>query len=129
MARKLSRKNCEMKFYDKISDTTIALFYDLPTTEMRINYQNEQIVREGNKVRSALGETRQKYGAMILAGFGSGAFENAQGKAISCLPADKNYDPDWKKLVEDNASDIIETLAVHVFEVPLTRVAKEENFT
>ncbi|MCE5212103.1 MAG: hypothetical protein LLG40_11160 [Deltaproteobacteria bacterium] len=129
MGRRLCLNGCEMTFYDKISDTNITLFYDLPETEDRIKYQNEQVVREGNKIKSVLGETRQKYGLKILTGFKKGNFENAAGQPISSDKNDKEYDPNWKKLITDNASDIIEMLAVTVFEVPLTRMAKAENPT
>lgn len=97
----------------------------MPTTQERIDYQNEQVTREGNTIKSKMGETRQKFGLAILTGFDDGSFENDKGKAISCDPKSKDYDAKWKDLITINAPDIIEVLAVTVFDVPLTRIAKE----
>jgi len=105
-----------MMFEDKISNSTITFFYYLPTTEERISYSSEQVIRKGNKVENKTSETRVKHGLKIIAGFKDGDFI-VKGRPISWDPKSPNYDPAWKTLVRKYASDLVAALAIMVFEV------------
>lgn len=118
MARMLNDKPCEVTFFDRISDSKITLSYRLPTTEERVKYANSLIRRRGNKIENTTGDARLKYGAVILLGISDGSFETEKGP-LSSDPQSPQYDPDWKNAVKKYAADVIEMLAVHVFEASL----------
>ena len=119
MARRLSDEINELRIEDNISGSTIVLYYRMPTTQESIGYTNELTQRKRNKLVMRFGETRQKYGALILKGFRDGDFERMEGGKYVPMAADpksENYFPEWKEHVMQHASDIIEALAIHVFE-------------
>lgn len=122
MARQLSDRHSEITILDRLSTddagnpTEITLYYDMPTTEDRVGYANEQITRKGNQVINNLIPTRIKYGLKILRGFKEGAFCDDSGRPISSDPGSPNYNAAWKTLVKKYAADIVQLLAVHVFE-------------
>jgi len=122
MPRDLSGGRNELTVQDNRSKSTIVLYYRDPTTKENVAYSNEMYQRKGRKVVTRLGETRQKYGSRILTGFREGDFvKNESGQQIP-LSSDKEskfHDPEWKKLLQERASDMIEILAIHVFESPV----------
>ena len=118
MPRLLNDKPCEVTFFDRISDSKITLFYRLPTTEERVAYSNSVVPRRGSKIESNIGATRIKNGSAILLGFRDGAFETEKGP-LSSDPLSPHYDPEWKKFVRQYAPDVLEMLAIHVFEASL----------
>lgn len=120
------KKPCEVTFFDRISDSKITLFYRLPTTEERVSYTNSLATRRGNKIESNVGTARLKYGSAILLGFKEGSFEKEEGKPIASDPASPNYDPAWKTVIRQYAQDVIEMLAVHVFETSLVSDTADE---
>lgn len=122
MARQLSDTHNEITILDRLSTdqdgspTEITLYYDMPTTEDRIGYATEQITRKGNQVVNNLIPTRIKYGLKILRGFKEGSFCGEDGLPMSSDTASPRYNAAWKSLVKRYASDIVQLLAVHVFE-------------
>lgn len=118
MARRLSDEINELRIEDNISGSTIVLYYRMPTTRESIGYTNGLTRRKKNKLVMNMGETRQKYGARILKGFRDGDFERMDGEYLPMAsdPKSVNYCPEWKEHVMQHASDIIEALAIHVFE-------------
>jgi hypothetical protein len=66
---------------------------------------------------------------LILTGFKKGAFSDGKGNLISSDKGQSGYIETWKSLVKEYASDVVETLAVTVFDVSVTRVANIENPT
>lgn len=127
MPRVLNDKPCEVTFFDRISDSRITLYYRLPTPEERIKYTNSGITRRGNKMEPRLGETRVNYGLLILTGFKDGDFEKAPRQPIASDQESPNYDPGWKSLVKQYAADVLEMLAVHVFEASLVSDLPDDN--
>ena len=117
MPRELSDELCELVLEDRISNSQITLYHDMPTTEDRIGYANEQVVRKGNKVQNRTGETRIKYALKILKGFKEGDFTKGKNQPISADPQSPLYDPAWKAIIKKYAADILELLAIRVFEV------------
>jgi hypothetical protein len=117
MPRELSDELCTLIFEDRISNSLLTLYHDMPTTEMRIGYANEQIVRKGNKVENRSVETRIKYALKILRGFKEGDFTKGKNQPISADPKSPLYDPAWKAIVKKYAADVLELLAIRVFEV------------
>ena len=115
MARMLGDQPNEIRFKDQLGGGDIALFYSTPTPDMRAKYANEMIRREGGKIVRRVGEVRQRYGARILTGIRDGDFTSAAGP-VSSDPKSGAYRKDWKELVSQYASDLVELLAAHVFE-------------
>jgi hypothetical protein len=119
MPRRLSDDRNELILQDNISGGQIALYYRMPTTTERVAFANESIRRMASRIELKRGEMRLKYGAAILDGIREGDFEvkkNGAYVAIASDPASPNFDPDWKNFVKNHAADLIEILAVHVFE-------------
>jgi len=109
----------ELKINDAISGETISLFYRLPTTEERVRYGKASIRREGNKIKNEIVESRQKYGKLILTGIKDGDFvkiENGKEVSYSSNPQSPDYDSNWKELVCRYASDLVEFMALQIFE-------------
>lgn len=120
MGRLLSEKPCEVTFNDRISGSRITLYYRTPTSEELIRYRNAQFTRRGQAVAPTMGEARLKYGAEILTGFAPGAFETDEGPLTTGTPG-------WKDLVLRHAPDVVEMLAVHVFELGVTLAEAEPS--
>jgi hypothetical protein len=119
MARRLSEEQNELKIRDQLSNSEIVLYYKMPTTEQRLQYFNESVQRKGNRIVTRIGEQRQHFGFLILTGFRDGDFEiylENQYVPISSNPASRHFHPDWKQWLKEHAMDLIELLAVHVFE-------------
>jgi hypothetical protein len=129
--RILSDEPCKVTFTDNIAGGKITLEYRLPTPDERVIYSNALITRKGKKVESAYGETRQKWGYNILTGITDGEFGRNKKTPISSSPQSPIYDAEWKEIVKKFAPDVIERLAMHVFENALTisEVEEEENPT
>ena len=126
MPRELSAEPCEVTFDDRISGDKITLYYRMPTTEERVKYANGYVTRKGNQIVSTLGELRMKAGSAVLTGFNTGAFQTDKG-LISSKAGEPGYDPAWKAAVKQHASDIVEALAIHVFESSLGRSAQQQT--
>lgn len=127
MPRALNDKPCEVTFFDRISGSKLTLYFDLPTTENRMEYANSMVTRVGNKIKNNTIEVRQKWGSKILRGFKDGDFEKGKDMPVSSDPQSPHYDPEWKALVQKYASDVIAMLAMHVFESPLSSAAPDED--
>ena len=127
MARRLGGDNI-LIIQDNISDTQIHLKYRMPTTGEIISYRNGSTKRVRNQLVSRVGENRLEHGKKILTGFREGDFERyIDGKwtFISSNPRSDHYDPSWKDLVAEQAPDLIETLAVHVFDASSQVIQQE----
>lgn len=119
MPRRLSDELNELRIEDNISGSTIVLHYRMPTTPESIGYTNGLTQRRKNKLVMNMGQTRQKYGAKILEGFRGGDFERMEGAEylpMASDPKSEHYFPEWKEHIKKFAPDIIEALAIHVFE-------------
>lgn len=133
MARRLGDSLNEMRFQDNLSGTEIVLLYRMPTTKERIAYTNESYQRKGRKIINRSVETRMKYGLAILGGFREGDFEkkmpDGKWEPIASDSASEQYFPEWKAHVEKYASDLVEHLALRVFDMPVQtpEEASEEN--
>ena len=127
MPRLLNDKPCEVTFHDRISDSDITLCYRLPTTEERIAYANEHVIRKGGAIKNNTGAARVKYGLLILTGFKEGAFAKEEGKPLSCDPQSPHYDAAWKTVVRKYASDILSLLAVHAFDASVVTAPEDEE--
>lgn len=114
-------------FDDNISGGKITLEYRMPTPDERVKYANEQVVRSGRKVKSASGETRQKYGLRILTGITDGQFTQEGGKPLSSDKNSPHYNEGWKAIIAQYASDVVATLAQHVFENAVSAADTEND--
>lgn len=130
MARRLGDDLNEMRFKDNLSGSEIVLYYNMPETSDRIAYTNESYQRKGRKLINRSVETRLKFGFKILAGFREGDFERkVDGKWVP-MSSDKNSDyyfPEWKDHVRKYASDLLEHLAMRVFDLPVGVPDDEEE--
>jgi len=131
MARRLGDELNEMRFQDNLSNSEIVLKYRMPTTPERVGYTNESYQRKGRKMISRPVETRLKYGLKILEGIREGDFEikgpDGTWIVISSDLESDHYFADWKAHVEKYASDIVELLAIRVFDVPVQAAPEEED--
>jgi len=130
MPRVLGTHKNELKIHDNLSHSDITLYYRMPVTEEAVGYTNETLQRKGKKVKTALGETRQKYGLKILTGFEEGGLAKPSGDGqvlFSSDPRSECFDPEWKTLIAEHAPDLIEVLAIHVFEQSIDQVEDDED--
>lgn len=130
MARRLSNDPCRVTFADKISGGTITFPYRMPATEERAGYENELWTKDEKtgEVKDCVRATRRKYGLKILTGITEGDFEDAAGNPISSDPASEHYREDWADQVKEFASDLLELLAIHVYEPNVRGVANTDPF-
>jgi hypothetical protein len=127
MARVFGEPENELRLFDNISGSSIALRYRNPTTRERADYEGACIRRVRNKIEYTRAEARVKYGAIILTGFREGDFERvADGKRVplSSDPKSPRYCQDWKEQVVANAADLVMALAAHVFDAPVQEDAE-----
>jgi hypothetical protein len=104
---------------DPIGGGEIVFFYRTPTTDERQQYNSSLFQARRGKVKSTIAQARQRFGKIILTGFREGDFvlqEGEQRVIFSSDPQSANYRESWKDLVMNYASDLVETLAFHVFE-------------
>ena len=125
-----------IKLQDSLSGGEIHLYYRFPSPDEIISYRNGDTKRKGNKIIMCTGENRLKHGLKILTGFRDGDFaksiETKPGSKpkivpISSDPDSENYDKNWKSLVKAQASDLIESMAVTVFDQSATVVRPEDQ--
>lgn len=120
MARRLTLEgDNKLLIQDHLSGTQLEICYRQPTTQERTNFMNMSVTRKNGKVKFQHSEARLKFGADIMKGFRDGDFEVSEGgvfKPIASDPQSPNYRPDWKNRVKEMAPDIIELLALRVFE-------------
>ncbi len=122
MPRRLGEELSELRIQDNLSNSEIVLRYRTPTTQERLGYENAKAVRKGGRVEDKRPQARQKYGMKILAGFREGDFERmVDGKwtPISSNPDSPNYWPEWKSVIAEQAGDMVEALAIQVFDLPV----------
>jgi hypothetical protein len=100
---------------DAVSGSTLELYYRTPKTSEMAAYQAKFIKRQGKKVLINSFETRLEFGLKIITGFREGDF-GVDGKPISSDPSSPNYREDWKRLLKENAADVVTVLAFTVFE-------------
>lgn len=111
-----------MILQDNLSDGEIHLKYRMPSPKEIISYRNGGTRREKNKLVYRTGENRLEHGLKILVGIRDKDFfkiVNGDAVPISSDPKSKDYDPDWKKQIEDLAPDLVEILAVQVFDASI----------
>jgi hypothetical protein len=125
MGRILDDEPCVLKLNDRISNSKLTLEYRTPTTAERIAYSNALVTRRGNKVEYNHTATRVKYGLLILTGFADGDFYKSKKKPLSWKPDSPDYDKEWKKIIKEKAADIMEMLAIHVFEMSVVQEAPD----
>lgn len=121
MSRIVSDEPNSLTINDNLSGTQLKLFYRAPTTEEHARYTNGMTKRNRNKLVNCTGQNRQKHGREILEGFREGDFGEKKGKKtvmISSDPNSKDYNPDWKNWFCKHNADLVEILAIHVFENP-----------
>jgi hypothetical protein len=130
MARRLG-DNHTLIIQDNVSDSDIHLYHRMPDPKEIISYRNGNSKRVRNKIVDCTGENRLRHGKKILKGFREGDFEKRDDKGkwvkFSSDPKSKHYDPDWRKLLEAQASDLIELLAVHVFDASGQKITEDEQ--
>jgi hypothetical protein len=111
---KSSDKNV-LNLNDAMGGGQVALYYRTPTTAERVAFQKNQIERKGNQIISRTVEARLASGLAILTGIRTGDF-SYDGVPLSSTPGEEGYRPDWKKLVEQTAADLVLILGQTIFE-------------
>ena len=121
MPRILNDAPCILVLDDRISNSKIVLQFRMPTTDERVKYANSLVTRRGSKIEYNYSATRVKFGMEVLLGFDDGAFNTAENKPLSSRPESPDYEPNWKDFVQKYAADIVELLAIHVFELSVVK--------
>lgn len=108
----------EIDLYDNLSGTTIRFFYRTPTSKDRLSYRSAMLkelieLQNMNTVQSA----QLDYVIDFISGFSDDSF-SYDGKAISSDPEAKNYKPDWKIFLKENAADLLLTVCRVLFDEP-----------
>jgi hypothetical protein len=120
----------DLKIWDPVSDSAIVLYYRIPTTEERIQYEHDSIEFVKGNVERNITKSRQKWGPEILIGIKEGNLlkkKDEQWVSFSSDPSSPQYDLEWKSLIQKYASDLIEVLAAHVFEGARAFSSQEES--
>lgn len=130
MPRVLGEEINSVKFSDNLSGSELEVYYRQPTTEERAAYSNESVQRKRNKVLFRAVQARQKFGLKILTGIREGDFLiKKEGKTmpIASDPASPNFDPNWKTLIMTHAADVVELLALHVFDASVETLDETQD--
>jgi hypothetical protein len=130
MARRLSDDLNTLNIRDNLSGSDIVFSYRMPTTKERIAYTNESFSRKGRKVKSKVVETRIKYALQILQGIREGDFEikkDGEFVTIASDPKSSHYIEEWKDHIKQHAADLLELLALQVFDAPASTVPEEDT--
>lgn len=117
--RVASKKPNTLKLYDNVSNSSHHQYYRTPTAKEVADYTNGMTKRVKNRIVNCTGECRQKNGRKILKGFRTGDFgieENGKVVVVSSDPEHPKYRSDWKELYCKYCADLVERLAIHVFE-------------
>lgn len=117
MARMLGKIISEAVLKDNLGGGEIVIYYRQPTTIERVEYTNQGFRRVAGELVVNKGETRMDYGLRIITGFKFGDFVDEKGKAFASEPGHKNYRADWKDLLMDGGSDLVDLLAARVFDM------------
>jgi hypothetical protein len=124
-----------MDFYSRTAGQKLTLFYRLPTEDERFGYENGRVKRDKGKVVNMAGRLRREYGLAIITGLGEGCFgkpggqPDADGKVpVIPVSSDKDsphYDPKWKTHLKRYAVELVEALAIRIFEEPVVALSPE----
>lgn len=97
------------KFKDPTCGDELHIYYRTPTTKERISFKTESFVRKGKKFINKVHEKRQEYALKIITGFRDGDL------TIDRKPIGPNH-KGWKELIEETCGDILDLIAMAVFE-------------
>lgn len=117
MARMLGKIISEAVLKDNLGGGEIVLYYRQPTTTERVEYTNQGFRRVAGELVINKGETRMDYGLKIITGFRFGDLLDADGKPFASDKTHKDYRKDWKDLLMDGGSDLVDLLAARVFDM------------
>jgi len=104
----------KITFEDPISGSEVTMFYRLPTTSDRVEFEAASYQREGDKMIDNTPQARIDSALKILTGFSEGSFGYG-GQPISSDPSSPHYREDWKDLIRETASDLLSALSLKVF--------------
>jgi len=109
----------EMLISCTISGEELLFEFRTPTSQERQQYFAGMFRREGGDVRDNSSENRLKWGKEIISGIGENqiAYQSANGpKPLSSNEKNENSRADWKDLLVQYAPDLVEFLAIRIFE-------------
>lgn len=124
MARILTKKGKnKLTIIDKLAGgETHDLFYRLPTTEERQEYEQDKVKRTDDGVKVDATGAALEAGEKILGSIRDGDFEweDESGEIVplSSTPGSEGYREDWKEIICDLAADHVIQLGLYVFENP-----------
>lgn len=130
MPRLLGASQNELTILDHLSGSELKIAYRMPTEKERADYANGAVQRRGNKIRVTVGQARQKFGRKILAGIRDGDFafmENGEAFPLSSNRDSPHYREGWRDLVAQYAPDVLELLALRVFDAPVEAVDGQDE--
>ena len=128
--RVASNKPNKLRLHDNLSESVVELYFRTPTAKEQAQYTNGMTKRVRNKIINCTGENRQKFGKAILAGFRDNDFgyegPDNQVVPVSSTPGHLDYREDWKEWFCQHNADLVDTLAIHAFEMTSDNDASED---
>lgn len=125
MARKGTRQ-FEARLHDALSDSEIVLYYNLPTTRDRVEFENNLVKRNKGEIESDLVEEQIELGLRLITGFREGDFErevDGEWVPLSSDSRSEHYVADWKGWLRDYAGDLLESFVIHVFRRGMVQIS------
>ncbi len=113
--RDLGKQDNKATITDAISGTEIQLHYRSPKASELQEFYSNSIYRRNSKTVSNAVAARIAFALKIITGLRDGDF-GIDGKPISSNPQSEDYFPEWKKLIEEKAADILDSFVFMVFE-------------
>ncbi len=116
MSRDLAKSERNaLTIQDARSGTPVKFFYKTPTAKQEVAYHNSLYQFKGNQLRFNATETRINFALEIITGFADDAFTD-NGKPISSEKGKPGYREDWKEMLKDTASDLLNLFSLTIFE-------------
>jgi len=118
MARRGTRE-FEAIMRDDLSDTEIVFYYNRPTTQDDLRFENNFQKRKGGSIEADVVEEQIDLGLEKITGIRDGDFErvNESGEwvPVSSDPKSEHYFEDWKGFLREFADDLVARFTLHVF--------------
>ena len=93
------------------------MLYAMPSTAQRVAFETSAYSREGDTLIDESASARIDAAIGIVTGWEpAGYFVDVDGKAISTNPASPDYREDWRDLLKETASDILDVVGRIVFQ-------------
>lgn len=113
--RELNPSRNVLSVTDEVAGCTHELYYRMPTTAERMQYQAGLFQRRDNKIISKAYAQQIKFGAKVLTGFKPGTL-GYDGVPLSSDAGSEGYREEWKTILETCAPELLVFVGRAAFE-------------